>query len=225
MSRESEVLEPEVERKLAAAWHSEEDRASARAQLGRYGVESHERDTERVRLAIIKLGGDALGELHLLTDAAKGDYRGVLMWAESPEEAKALWAVNPDLTDQRVPRATNGLKPRERAEISQGGGEAGSERRQEGEIHFFFLPASPPPCEISPGFNVIDVLVGVGQPTGAPLADPTFIHAELHDQVDPEWEERPHDVYDPPERGRMCVVANNGRGAERDATDHDADRP
>jgi hypothetical protein len=101
MSRESKVLETEVERKLAAAWPSEEDRAAARAELSRYGVESYERETERVRLAIIKLSGDALGELRRMTDAAKGDYRDVLMWAEHPEEAKAPWAVNPNLTDEQ----------------------------------------------------------------------------------------------------------------------------
>ncbi|WP_437543270.1 hypothetical protein WME97_32585 [Sorangium sp. So ce367] len=116
MSRESKVLEPEVEQKLVAAWPSEEDRAAARAALSRYGVESYERETARVRLAIIKLSGDALGALRRMTDAAKGDYRDVLMWAESPEEAKALWAVNPDLTDEQR-HELEAIRRRDRAQM------------------------------------------------------------------------------------------------------------
>ncbi|WP_437980723.1 hypothetical protein [Sorangium sp. So ce117] len=116
MSRERKVLEPEVEQKLVAAWPSEEARAAARAELSRYGVESYERETARVRLAIIKLSGDALGELRRMTDAAKGDYRDVLMWAESPEEAKALWAVNPDLTDEQR-HELEAIRGRDRAQM------------------------------------------------------------------------------------------------------------
>lgn len=88
MQQDNELLEPEVERKLAAMWFSEEERVSARAALSRYGVESYEREIARVRLAIIKLSKGTLGELLLMTEAAKLDYRDVLMWAEYPEDGE-----------------------------------------------------------------------------------------------------------------------------------------
>lgn len=116
MSREGKVLEPEVERKLADAWPTEEDRAAARAELSRYGVESYEQGSERVRLAIIKLSEGTLGELRRMTDAAKRDYRDVLMWAESPEEAKAHWAVSPNLTDEQH-RELKAIRRRDRAQM------------------------------------------------------------------------------------------------------------
>ena len=101
MNRDIDHLEPEVERKVATIWSSEEERAIARTELRRYGVESYEPEVERVRLAILKLSEGALGELRRMTEAAKTDYRDVLMWAEYPEESKALWAVNPNLTDEQ----------------------------------------------------------------------------------------------------------------------------
>jgi hypothetical protein len=61
-----------------------------------------------------------------------------------------------ELPDARAP---NRLKPRERAGISQGGGETGA---RASERERFFFSSSPPPCEISLGFNVIGVL---GRPT------------------------------------------------------------
>jgi hypothetical protein len=44
---------------------------------------------ERVRLAVVKLAGGNLAELRRHIEVAKQDWRDVLVWAESPEEAKS----------------------------------------------------------------------------------------------------------------------------------------
>src|SRR6266403_3202637 len=56
--------------------------------LDTYGVESYERERERVQLAILKLSEGNEEKLRELVDVAKRDYRDVLFWAEYPEEAK-----------------------------------------------------------------------------------------------------------------------------------------
>lgn len=50
--------------------------------LARYGTETHEREPQRVRLAVIDLAAGDLAELSRLVDHAKQDWRDVLMWAE-----------------------------------------------------------------------------------------------------------------------------------------------
>jgi len=65
---------------------------SARARvlelLDRYGVESYERERERVQLAILKLSGGSEEKLREFLAVAKRDYRDVLFWAEYPEESR-----------------------------------------------------------------------------------------------------------------------------------------
>ena len=56
--------------------------------LDSYGVESYERERERVQLAILKLGEGKEEQLRKFVAIAKRDYRDVLFWAENPEEAK-----------------------------------------------------------------------------------------------------------------------------------------
>lgn len=48
----------------------------------RYGVEPHERECERVWLALVKLSGGDIGRLAALVEEAKMDMRNVLLWAE-----------------------------------------------------------------------------------------------------------------------------------------------
>jgi len=50
--------------------------------LDRYGAEPHERDRERVHLAILALSRGDLEELEKLLTYAKRDYRDVLYWAQ-----------------------------------------------------------------------------------------------------------------------------------------------
>lgn len=56
--------------------------------LDTYGVESYERERERVQLAILKLSEGNEEKLREFVAVAKHDYRDVLFWADNPEEAK-----------------------------------------------------------------------------------------------------------------------------------------
>jgi hypothetical protein len=56
--------------------------------LDTYGVESYEREGERVQLAILKLSHGNEEKLREFVAVAKRDYRDVLFWADNPEEAK-----------------------------------------------------------------------------------------------------------------------------------------
>src|SRR2546423_14306396 len=56
--------------------------------LDTYGVESYERERERVQLAILILSDGNEEKLREFITVAKRDYRDVLFWAENPEEAK-----------------------------------------------------------------------------------------------------------------------------------------
>src|SRR6266480_4046438 len=56
--------------------------------LDTYGVESYERERERVQLAILKLSDGNEEKLREFVAVAKRDYRDVLFWAEYPQEAK-----------------------------------------------------------------------------------------------------------------------------------------
>lgn len=71
--------------KLAVMFPDPEKRAQVERELQRYGVESYEREHERVRLAVLKLAGANVDEVRRFVDAACGDYRDVLAWAEYPE--------------------------------------------------------------------------------------------------------------------------------------------
>src|SRR5437867_9596757 len=56
--------------------------------LDTYGVESYERERERVQLAILKLSEGNEEKLREFVAVAKRDYRDVLFWAEYPEESR-----------------------------------------------------------------------------------------------------------------------------------------
>jgi hypothetical protein len=56
--------------------------------LDKYGVETYERERERVQLAILKLSEGNEEKLREFVAVAKRDYRDVLFWAENPEEAR-----------------------------------------------------------------------------------------------------------------------------------------
>jgi hypothetical protein len=56
-----------------------DERAEALAILSAYGVGPDEPERTRVRLAIIRLGGD-LDRLRYFTDQAKQEYRDILAW-------------------------------------------------------------------------------------------------------------------------------------------------
>ena len=56
--------------------------------LDNYGVESYERERERVQFAILKLSEGNEEKLREFVAVAKRDYRDVLFWAEYPEESR-----------------------------------------------------------------------------------------------------------------------------------------
>ena len=56
--------------------------------LESYGVESYERERERVQVAILKLGAGSEARVREYVAVAKRDYRNVLFWAEYPEESR-----------------------------------------------------------------------------------------------------------------------------------------
>jgi hypothetical protein len=66
----------------------ESSRARVLELLDSYGVESYERERERVQLAILKLSGGSEEKLREFVAVAKRDYRDVLFWAENPDEAR-----------------------------------------------------------------------------------------------------------------------------------------
>src|SRR5437867_933841 len=75
---------------VAAVQRSFPDSSRARVLelLDTYGVESYERERERVQLAILKLSEGNEEKLREFVAVAKRDYRDVLFWAENPEEAR-----------------------------------------------------------------------------------------------------------------------------------------
>ena len=56
--------------------------------LDNYGVESYERERERVQVAILKLSAGSEEKVREYLAVAKRDYRDVLFWAEYPEESR-----------------------------------------------------------------------------------------------------------------------------------------
>ena len=67
---------------------SDRDTSKILALLDTYGIESYERERERVQLAIIALSEGDESKLEHFLAVAKKDYRDVLFWTEYPEEAK-----------------------------------------------------------------------------------------------------------------------------------------
>jgi uncharacterized protein (TIGR00369 family) len=56
--------------------------------LDAYGTEPHERERERVQLAILKISAGDEQKVREHVATAKTDYRDVLFWADHPEQAK-----------------------------------------------------------------------------------------------------------------------------------------
>jgi hypothetical protein len=73
----------------------DEDQGKVMDILDLYGKESHERELERVQIAILKLSGGDLENLRANVETAKSDFRDVLAYAEFPEEmSKDTWKMS-----------------------------------------------------------------------------------------------------------------------------------
>ncbi len=77
-----------IEAKLCGLFPDEALRERVEGLLARYGSESWERESLRVRLAILKLAGSDVDKIEHLVQASKADYRDVLAWAECPNAMK-----------------------------------------------------------------------------------------------------------------------------------------
>ena len=94
----------DLARKLLAMWPDAAARGRVAADLKKYGGAPHEREADRVALAILKLSDGDESKIANLVVAAKRDYRDVLLWAEYPTEAKTLWSLHPELTEDEKQR-------------------------------------------------------------------------------------------------------------------------
>jgi hypothetical protein len=56
--------------------------------LTSYGIESYEREKERVLLAVLDLAKGSRDAVRDYVNRAKRDYRDVLFWSEYPEESR-----------------------------------------------------------------------------------------------------------------------------------------
>ena len=83
--------------------------------LDTYGVESYERERERVQLAILKLSEGNEERLRKFVAVAKRDYRDVLFWADNPEEAKLDTPEKRERIKERMKKMFEkfGIKPPE----------------------------------------------------------------------------------------------------------------
>jgi hypothetical protein len=83
---------------------SASDAATVLAVLDLYGVEPHERERERVQLAIVALSEGNEDRLLRFVQTAKTDYRDVLCWHETgpltPEQGKQEQAAVLRLLEQ-----------------------------------------------------------------------------------------------------------------------------
>ncbi len=88
-----------LERKLETMFPDDFTRRRVRKILEDYGREAHEREPDRVRLAILKLAGTELRSVETYTGYAREDYRTILAWAEYPRQAQQ-W-VMPDADEKQ----------------------------------------------------------------------------------------------------------------------------
>lgn len=81
----------------------EREVADILALLDRYGVEDYHRERERVQLAILKLCDEkACADPGEYVDAACGDYRDVLAWAEYPNQMRHSPSIDPKLREELI---------------------------------------------------------------------------------------------------------------------------
>ena len=78
-----------LSRKLREMLPDPGERKRFRSELWRYGVEKHEKEDARVRLAVLKVAGLSAQRIHEWVDIAKRDYRDVLSAAEYPNQLRA----------------------------------------------------------------------------------------------------------------------------------------
>ena len=76
-----------LKNKLESIFPNQNEQERAIDILTSYGVEGHEQEPFRVRLAVLKLTGSDLAEIEKTTKLAKEDFRDILTWAEYPRQS------------------------------------------------------------------------------------------------------------------------------------------
>jgi hypothetical protein len=80
-----------------------EDPQEIIAILDEYGTEPHERERERVQIAVLKLSVENMDHLHEHVAMAKRDYRDILAYAEYPEEmSNSTWKIGDQETVNNI---------------------------------------------------------------------------------------------------------------------------
>ena len=74
--------------KLTSLFPDPKEKEAVSEILSAYGIEKHEQEPFRVRLAILKLSGTDIEEIKKTTTYAKKDFRDILSWAEYPRQSK-----------------------------------------------------------------------------------------------------------------------------------------
>jgi hypothetical protein len=95
------IDERAVDRAIAAV--AGDQASTIRGELDRYGTEPHEREINRVRMAILKLLSEE--GLHLArhyVDQAKMDYREILVGAEYPAQMSARSNISAEERERLV---------------------------------------------------------------------------------------------------------------------------
>jgi hypothetical protein len=97
-------LSPGVQHLVEVLWPDTETRRQVSEALATYGVETYERERERVQIAVLKLSDGEAAKALSMVNSAKRDYRDVLMWAEYPREGHSTWRPRPNLTQAEKER-------------------------------------------------------------------------------------------------------------------------
>jgi len=85
--------------RMATALFGIDQAAAALGLVDEYGTETHEREADRVKLAILEVSDGKLSRLPYFVKCAKIDYRDVLLGARLPKmsaEEEARWQASAD---------------------------------------------------------------------------------------------------------------------------------
>lgn len=117
-----------LERKLGEMFPSPENRRLVEEALSRYRWGKEFPGLARVHLAILKLAGTDLDKVEEYVEAANGDPRDVLYWAEYPNQAKGQsWRLPEEEREKLIQADLDQYETWiESGESSQKGGAPGS---------------------------------------------------------------------------------------------------
>jgi len=107
------AIRERILRRIRRMWPGEDHRKIV-GLLERYGSEKHEKDPERVQLALLKLSEGNFDSLPELVKMAKSDWQDVIAMAESPEEMR----TGPVAMKRMARSESDSLRSRDRKQYS-----------------------------------------------------------------------------------------------------------